>query len=143
MKWLWIILAVLYVLSRVDLIPDVFAGWGWIDDIVVLVLLYRYLARIRRVGDVFQQGGDTAGQQAGEHSQTRQSETQSSRPKTPHEILGVSPGASKEEIRTAYRQLANQYHPDKVAHLGKEFQDLANQRFKEIQEAYQQLQEPL
>lgn len=139
MKWFWIILALLYVLSRIDLIPDVFVGWGWIDDIVVLILLYRYLARIRRVDDIFKQAGRTAGQQAGENSYAQHSETQSSTPKTPYDILGVSMGASKEEIRTAYRRLANQYHPDKVAHLGKEFQDLADQRFKEIQEAYRQL----
>jgi hypothetical protein len=140
MKWFWIILAILYVLSRIDLIPDVFVGWGWIDDIVVLILLYRYLARIRRIDTIFQQGGRTAGQQADEHSRTQHSDTRSSTPRTPYEILGISPGASKEEIRAAYRRLANQYHPDKVTHLGKEFQDLADQRFKEIQGAYRQLQ---
>lgn len=55
---------------------------------------------------------------------------------SPHEILGVAQDADQEEIRTAYRKLANQYHPDKVAHLGDEFQKLAEQRFKEIQKAY-------
>ena len=30
MKWIWIILALLYVLSRIDLIPDVLVGWGWV-----------------------------------------------------------------------------------------------------------------
>jgi uncharacterized membrane protein YkvA (DUF1232 family) len=137
-KWFWIILAILYVVSRIDLIPDVFAGWGWIDDIVVLVLLYRYLAGIRRGRGVFQQNSGPA-EQAGGNSHARRHENQSAKSKTPHEILGLSPGASKEGIRSAYRRLANQYHPDKVAHLGKEFQDLADQRFKEIQEAYRQL----
>ena len=59
--------------------------------------------------------------------------------KTPHEILGVSPEATQEEIRAAYICLAKQYHPDKVAHLGKEFQELADKKFKEIQQAYARL----
>jgi hypothetical protein len=134
MKWIWIILALLYVLSRIDLIPDVFVGWGWIDDIVVLILLYRYLARLRRVAS----SGRPNDQYQNSQSQP-QSDGNATRPKTPHEILGVPPTASQEEIRSAYRKLVNQYHPDKVTHLGQEFQDLAEQRFKEIQAAYQQL----
>jgi DnaJ-class molecular chaperone len=35
--------------------------------------------------------------------------------------------------------LAGQYHPDKVSHLGEEFRQLAEKRFKEIQVAYQEL----
>jgi DnaJ domain/Protein of unknown function (DUF1232) len=134
MKWLWIILALLYVISRIDLIPDFIPGWGWIDDITVLILLYRYLARLHRTATFRQQQADdrqsTADQGRAPHDAA---------PKTPYEVLGVSPGASQKEIRSAYRKLANQYHPDKVTHLGKEFQDLAEQRFKEIQEAYQRL----
>ncbi|HUT69368.1 MAG TPA: DnaJ domain-containing protein [Desulfatiglandales bacterium] len=42
-------------------------------------------------------------------------------------------------MKNAYRKLANKYHPDKVDHLGDEFRVLAEQRFKEIQEAYQEL----
>jgi uncharacterized membrane protein YkvA (DUF1232 family) len=41
MTWIWIILALVYVLSRIDLIPDVLGIWGWLDDILVLYLLYR------------------------------------------------------------------------------------------------------
>jgi len=48
-----------------------------------------------------------------------------------YKILGVSPDASEEEIKKAYRRLAHKYHPDKKG--GDE------QRFKEINEAYQVL----
>ncbi|MBF0229635.1 MAG: DnaJ domain-containing protein [Desulfamplus sp.] len=57
-------------------------------------------------------------------------------PKSPYQILGISPKASKEEIHAAYRNAVKQYHPDRVAHLGKELQDFANKKFIEIQEAY-------
>ena len=73
------------------------------------------------------------------NQKARQEDSSENKPrqtKSPHEILGVSPEATREEIRTAYLNLAKQYHPDRVSHLGEEFQDLAEKRFKEIQQAY-------
>ena len=54
----------------------------------------------------------------------------------PHVVLGVSENASRADIAEAYRELAQLYHPDKVATLAPEFQDLADQRMKEINAAY-------
>jgi len=53
-----------------------------------------------------------------------------------YRILGVSPDASNEQIRSAYRRLAAQYHPDTVANLGEEFTEVAEEKFKLINEAY-------
>jgi DnaJ like chaperone protein len=55
------------------------------------------------------------------------------------EILGISPGSDVEEIKAAYRQLSMKNHPDKVASLGPEFVRVAEERFKAIQEAYEEI----
>ena len=133
MAWVWIIIAVLYILSPYDLLPDFIPIQGWIDDAVVMVLLYRYVAKFRA-------RRRSQGKKAGkEQAQQPQSPGQNNSPKTPYEILEVSPTATREQIHTAYRERVKQYHPDKVAHLGREFQELAEERFKEIQKAYQHL----
>ena len=56
-----------------------------------------------------------------------------------YEILGLAPGASPEQIKSAYRKLSMQYHPDKVAYLGEEFRRVAEEKMKELNEAYQHL----
>ncbi len=55
----------------------------------------------------------------------------------PYEILGVSKDASPEEIKKAYRRLAKKYHPDN--YINNPLADLAAEKFKEINEAYEQL----
>jgi DnaJ like chaperone protein len=54
-------------------------------------------------------------------------------------VLNVPTNASKEEITSAYKKLAQQYHPDKVASLAPEFKELAEKRMKEINAAYREL----
>lgn len=57
-------------------------------------------------------------------------------PEAWHETLNVSPNASSEDIRRAYKVLMSQYHPDKVASLGEELKALAEKKSKEITSAY-------
>lgn len=56
-----------------------------------------------------------------------------------YEILGIKKDASNEEIKKAYRKLALKYHPDKWADKSKEEQQNAENKFKEITEAYEVL----
>lgn len=57
----------------------------------------------------------------------------------PYEVLGVSRDASMDEIKKAYRKLSRKYHPD--ANVGKSpaEQAHAEERFKQVQEAYKQI----
>lgn len=55
----------------------------------------------------------------------------------PYEVLGVKPGASQDEIKSAYRKLVKQYHPDQFR--DNPLQELAQQKLAEINEAYNML----
>jgi hypothetical protein len=130
-----LILGLLYVLSPFDLIPDVLVGLGWLDDLAVLALLGYFLWRFQVRAVAARQGGGAAG----EREAGPRAEGPREREEDPYTVLGLEPGASREEVKAAYRRLVAQYHPDKVTHLGKEFQDLAHRRLLQIQRAYQHL----
>lgn len=54
--------------------------------------------------------------------------------KNPYEVLGVPQSASDDEVKKAYRDLSRKYHPD--ANVNNPLADLAEEKFKEVQEAY-------
>ncbi|WP_047549625.1 TerB family tellurite resistance protein [Psychroserpens sp. Hel_I_66] len=57
-----------------------------------------------------------------------------------YKILEITKEATDDEVKKAYRTMAKKYHPDKVIHLGKEHQAGAEEKFRQVQKAYEQLQ---
>jgi DnaJ like chaperone protein len=147
MKLLLILLVLAYIACPYDLFPDFFLGPGWIDDLLLLGLsCWYYFAYWKKRSGYKDNDQRTRGSGTGEKEE-RFSEAggrgqgfgEKGSVKDPYSVLGVSRHASPESIKKAYRRLAGQYHPDKVVHLGEEFRELAERRFKEIQEAYREL----
>jgi len=145
MRILIYIIVILYVISGFDIIPEWVVGpIGVIDDIIILGALYWYFiyrpARIRAKSErAYYQEGEGRRRESYQENQKRAQTDKRFSKSDPHEVLGVRRQASIDDIKSAYRKLAAKYHPDKVDHLGYEFRTLAEQKFKEIQEAYQEL----
>jgi len=56
-----------------------------------------------------------------------------------YKILEISSNATDEEVRKAYRRMAMKYHPDKVAHLGEDVVNSANEKFQAVNKAYESI----
>ncbi|CCK81307.1 MULTISPECIES: DnaJ domain-containing protein [Desulfobacula] len=153
-----IIFALAYLISPVDIIPDLLLPYiGWIDDGVILGTIV-YLIRYGRLPNFlfknqapFNQSFEQKNANFTSNKKYRQKTSQKTSqayqekttseniPKNPYAVLGIEPGASKKKIQEAYKEAIKKYHPDKVSHMGKEFSDLANKKFLEIQQAYDTL----
>lgn len=163
LKIVLIIFGLAYLISPIDVIPDLLLPYlGWFDDGLVLATIY-YLIRHGRLPDfIFKNKNPFRNPQPPPgFSQTRQQKSsftrneetfkeQSSQKKgdnpdngqknlSPYDILGLKPGAGRKEIQAAYKAGIKKYHPDKVSHLGEEFSKLANEKFLNIQNAYDTL----
>lgn len=143
---LWPVLAwLVYFFMPFDILPDHFLGPGWADDLILLGLVYYLFLRRgapggprpgsqKKEGRGFGSGPDGQNGAGASHKRTFQN-----KPRNPYEILGIEPGADPETIKKAYHRMAAKYHPDKVSHLGEEFQKLAKEKFQDIQWAYEVL----
>jgi len=142
MKWLLAALALIYALIPFDVLPDFFAGLGWLDDLLLAGLVWYFFFRRtdaprERTGEGTHNGSESAHQESQQKAAHENDGPDAA--SDPYRILELHPGASQAEIRAAYRRLAARYHPDKVAHLGEEFQNLAEIKFKAVQAAYDAL----
>ena len=118
----------LYIVSPLDVIPDMLGPLGRLDDLLVVALVaWRY----------YSQGPGRTGSSS---SDTRNKPKSEKSPKaTPYQVLDLPPNASPHEVEERYKSLMKQYHPDKVAHLGEDLRRLAHEKTIEIQQAYQTL----
>ena len=61
-------------------------------------------------------------------------------PDSAYKILEIDNTASDAEVKKAYRTMAKKYHPDKLQHIDEAYQKGAEEKFRKVQEAYEQLQ---
>lgn len=59
--------------------------------------------------------------------------------KDPYKILEIDSSATDDEVRKAYRKMAVKFHPDKVESLGEDVKKAAEEKFKSVQSAYEQI----
>ena len=140
------ILWLIYLIFPNDLIPDRIPYLGRIDDLLLLAWLYWNFFRKdgkynRGPSDSKRRERRESGEGDGSrrHEQTADRAADGYAGRDPYAVLGVKHTATREEIKRAYREQANRYHPDKVSHLGEEFQAMAKTKFQEIQWAYEKL----
>lgn len=144
MKWIPIILMVLYFLSPLDLIPDVFFPAGFLDDLLVVLVVLSGSPFLKKIISEYLKNfrgcpppEDEIPFEQKEAFQENFKKKEKPAVKSPWETLGVSEDAGADEIKEAYRKRCAEYHPDKVAHLGIELQKVADEEFKKIQSAYE------
>ena len=135
-KIILIIFGIAYFISPIDIIPDFLIPYlGWLDDtfiigIIIYLIRYGKLPYFKNFSHLFSSFKKNS------ENFTQNNKEKSKIHKSPYEILGIKKNATKKEIQKAYKDKVKQYHPDKVSHLGEELQKIANEKFLEIQDAY-------
>ena len=61
-------------------------------------------------------------------------------PDSAYKILEIDRTATDAQVKTAYRTMAKKYHPDKLQHMDEVYRKGAEDKFRKVQEAYEQLQ---
>jgi uncharacterized membrane protein YkvA (DUF1232 family) len=135
---------VLYVRSPIDLMPDGMGALGLVDDLLVsLAIVWWLRSRLRvqpRPRTTARQRARGAGFGGAGPRDDRRDGVEAATPEwDPYSVLGIARGASADEISRAYRVQMKLYHPDRVADLGPELQDVAHRKAIEIQRAYEEI----
>lgn len=141
-----IALVVIYIISPFDFVPDFAPVIGWLDDLAILAVAANFLSNGRMLAWFLKKArailsGTHGYQETGRAYEWQAEDWEKNRPQqppqAPHEVLGVKEEADWDEIHAAWRRLAKEYHPDRAAHLGPELRELAEKKFKQINQAYE------
>jgi len=128
---------VAYVVSLIDLIPGI-GPISLIDDIIViLVMLWFFTSWLPKNRHRIYWFKPRAQAGAGQSRATGSAEAAQMGEFDPFEVLNIARGASPDEVKAAYRNMLSKYHPDKVSHLGEDFQKIAHEKALDIQKAYE------
>ena len=119
-----LILALVYFVFPLDLVPDIFGPFGRIDDLIIFGLALMRVLKDRKERAKEQQRASDSGR--------RDLKTTAD----PYTLFKLSPNATQAEIDARYKELAKDYHPDRVAHLGEDLRKVAHEKMIEIQHAY-------
>ena len=147
-KIILIIFGLAYFISPLDIIPDLILPYiGWLDDGIIIAAII-YLIRYGRLPyfifkKAYKKKQEFKNKNFDHNSFKENNKKANLNNINPYKVLGVSSHASKRQVKQAYKEAIKKYHPDKVSHLGEEFSDLANDKFLEIQTAYEILMKKL
>ncbi len=165
--WMFLIIlfVFIYFIFPYDLIPDFFGLFGRLDDFSLLGWLIWFVRRQllkqkgvhythnkRNAYQQYQSSQSTNYQQtnnsdkykygnsyrnSGDTNSEEKEKKENKNDNDPYTILNINRNATEDEIKGAYKELIKKYHPDKVAHLGEEFQQIAHKKMINIQKAYE------
>lgn len=116
--------------SEVSVI-ELIAQWSGVArsdyESIKAMFTYGYYSNAGNTGNGGGYSGGSSSGSSGYRSHTLDSD---------YQILEISPDASDEEVKKAYRNLAKKYHPDRVAHLGDDMRKAAEEKFSRLSQAY-------
>jgi len=141
------ILVILYFVVPVDIFPDFLGLPGRIDDFVVALVGLYYMVANSGKSRGPAAGGPGERTAADPNRKKRGSagvgdpETGTPAPPDPYDVLGVPRGATLADVRRVYREKLLQYHPDRLQHLGREFRELAEEKTRELNEAFGRIEQ--
>lgn len=121
------------------------ASWCGVDSLTYEAIKMMYVSFSSNdpfgSGGGYTGGGYSGGYSGGYYDQSSSRQSVNSGPSLDdcYKILEVSPDASDEEVKKAYRTAALKYHPDRVSHLGEDMRKKAEETFAKVNQAYDKI----
>ena len=144
--WLWILIIIIYILLPIDLIPELIGPAGILDDLLIALGLFYYLRSLSKkklqAGSAGKADRRYDPGQSDRQSRYSNKEAPPKDDKTirdPYEIIGVPRDCPFADIQKKYKEQLLNYHPDRTQHLGRELQELAEKKTKDLNEAFQRI----